>query len=89
MKLKIYKELFLLILTIWFVIIGGFYFIDLFIVPIDLSIPGSIGGFFNDTLKAFISVVLVLVFLYVWDRFVTFYYDYFRKKRIKAQKGNN
>ena len=85
MESKKYNELFFLILTIWFVIIGGFLFIDLFIVPIDLTIPGGIGVFINDFLKVFISVILVLAFLYLWDRLATFYYDYNRKKRIKKQ----
>lgn len=87
MELKKYNELFLLILAIWLVIIGGFLFIDLFIVPIDLSIPGQIGTFFDDFLKVFMSVILVLVFLYLWDRLATFYYEFNRKKRIKSQKN--
>ncbi|NVM01668.1 MAG: hypothetical protein HWN67_05005 [Candidatus Helarchaeota archaeon] len=85
MQSKKYNELFVLIIAIWFVIIGGFLFIDLFIVPIDLTIPGTIGVFINDFIKVFISVILVLAFLYLWDRLATFYYDSNRKKRIKNQ----
>ncbi|MFX0133376.1 MAG: hypothetical protein ACFFDN_07020 [Candidatus Hodarchaeota archaeon] len=82
-----YNELFLLIVAIWFVIIGGFLFIDLFIVPIDINLPGRIGTLINDFLKVFISVMLVLVFLYLWDRLATFYYENNRKRRLKTQQN--
>ncbi|MHA1379873.1 MAG: hypothetical protein ACTSRG_16005 [Candidatus Helarchaeota archaeon] len=85
MELKKYKELFFLILIIWFVIIGGFWFIDLFIVPIDMSIPGAIGATINDFLKVSISTILVLLFLYLWDKLARIYYEYYRKKRIEGQ----
>ncbi|MHA1300243.1 MAG: hypothetical protein ACTSO9_12550 [Candidatus Helarchaeota archaeon] len=87
MDLKRCKELFLLILAIWFVIIGGFLFIDLFIVPIDMSIPGSIGSIINDLLKVSISTILVLLFLYLWDRLALFYYEHYRRKRIEENEN--
>ncbi len=89
MESKKYNELLVLIIAIWFVIIGGFLFIDLFIVPIDLTLPVGIGGFINDFLKVFISVILVLAFLYLWDRLATFYYESNRKKRVKNRNKQN
>ena len=87
MQLRKYRELFLLIFAVWSVILGGFLLIDIFIVPIDTGIPGSFGSLINDGLQILISVVLVLVFLYVWDRLTLFYYDYYKKQRIKRYKN--
>ena len=58
MELKKYRELFFLILAIWFVIVGGFLFIDIFIVPIDLSIPGGLGDLINEFFQISITTVL-------------------------------
>ena len=68
---------------------GGFLLINLFIVPIETGIPSYIGSLIDDGLKVIISVVLVVIFLYIWDRLTTFYYEHYKKKRIKTQKSLN
>jgi len=58
-----------ILLFVWFFMLLGFWIIDTMIVPLNMPL-GSLGDGLSNIAKAVISVLLVLVWLWIWREIV-------------------
>ncbi|NHI92315.1 MAG: hypothetical protein EAX96_07410 [Candidatus Lokiarchaeota archaeon] len=76
------RDLILFILLLWGIILLGLFIIDILIVPLPHYFP-QVDPLTISIFQVGITGSLILLFLFVWDRILAYYYKKNYNKRMK------
>ena len=78
------RDIILFILLVWGVILLGIFLVDAIIVPLPSFLP-QFPILFVSILQVGITSALIILFLFVWDRLLAYYYKVNWEKRKKKE----